>query len=157
LKVNSVNHFYDLVRPRQRRPRDREAEGLGDLHVDDQLELGGLLDGQVTRMSALDDLVDVGRSASKAVTKRGTIEHETSCIYVLLQPVHRWYSARCCRARDPCSVQKKHRVWQNEKAACMVTRQRRECAVELVSRAGLNRLNLEPQRSRGGVGLSHPS
>jgi hypothetical protein len=33
----------DLVRPQQQRLRDRQAEGLGGLEVDDQLELGRLL------------------------------------------------------------------------------------------------------------------
>src|SRR5437016_393835 len=35
----------DLVRPPQHRLRDRQAERLGGLEVDDQLELGRLLDG----------------------------------------------------------------------------------------------------------------
>src|SRR5262245_49305582 len=30
--------LYELIRPRQQRGRDREAEGLGGLAVDDQLE-----------------------------------------------------------------------------------------------------------------------
>jgi hypothetical protein len=47
-----------LVRPRQQRRRDREAEGLGGLEVDHQLELRGLLDGQVGGLGALGDLVD---------------------------------------------------------------------------------------------------
>ena len=37
----------------QERRRDREPERLGGLHVDDQLELGGLLDGQVAWLGAL--------------------------------------------------------------------------------------------------------
>src|SRR5262245_40555930 len=39
----SLDH---LVRPPQQRRRDRQAERLGGLEVDDQLELGGLLDGE---------------------------------------------------------------------------------------------------------------
>jgi hypothetical protein len=35
----------DLIRPRQHRRRDREAEGLRGLQVDHELELRGLLDG----------------------------------------------------------------------------------------------------------------
>jgi hypothetical protein len=49
----------DLVRPRQQRRRDREAERLGGLEVDHELELGGLLDGQIARLRALEDLVDI--------------------------------------------------------------------------------------------------
>jgi hypothetical protein len=40
----------DLVRSPQHRRRDREAERLRGLEVNDQLELGGLLDGQKQRV-----------------------------------------------------------------------------------------------------------
>src|SRR5882762_5940878 len=36
----------DLIRPKQERGRDSQAEGLGGLEVDDQLELRGLLNGE---------------------------------------------------------------------------------------------------------------
>src|SRR5260370_16244550 len=48
-----LNH---LIRPLQERRRDRQPEGLGDLEVDHQLELGGLLDGPVAWLRALLDL-----------------------------------------------------------------------------------------------------
>ena len=41
--------FDHLIRPRQQRRRDREAEGLGGLEVDDQLELRGLFDRKIGR------------------------------------------------------------------------------------------------------------
>jgi hypothetical protein len=34
--------FDHLIRPLEERRRDRQAEGLGGLEIDDQLELGGL-------------------------------------------------------------------------------------------------------------------
>jgi hypothetical protein len=49
-----------LIRPLQERGRDRQAEGLGGLQVDDQLELGRLLDGQVAGLGSFQDLVDAG-------------------------------------------------------------------------------------------------
>ena len=44
----SLDH---LIRPQQQRRRDRQAEGLGGLEVDDQLELRGLLDREARRAS----------------------------------------------------------------------------------------------------------
>jgi len=44
-----------LVRPRENRVGDREAEGLRGPQIDDALELGGLLDGQVGGARALQD------------------------------------------------------------------------------------------------------
>ena len=51
----SLDH---LIRPLQERRRDRQAEGLGGLEVDDQLEPVNLLEGQIARLGALEDLVD---------------------------------------------------------------------------------------------------
>ena len=48
-----------FIRPPQQRRRDREAEGLGGLEVDDQLELRRLFDGEVGGPRALQDFVDV--------------------------------------------------------------------------------------------------
>ena len=44
-----------LIRSLEHQRRDRQAEGLGGLEVDDQLELRGLFDGQVGGLPALDD------------------------------------------------------------------------------------------------------
>jgi hypothetical protein len=41
-----------LIRPLQERRRDRQAEGLRGLEVDDQLKLGRLLDGEVAGLRA---------------------------------------------------------------------------------------------------------
>jgi hypothetical protein len=46
--VTSFGSLLDhLIRPAQQRWRDREPEGFGGLEVDDQLELGGLLNGEL--------------------------------------------------------------------------------------------------------------
>src|SRR3977135_1363720 len=48
-----------LIRSLQQRRRDRQAEGFGGLEVDNKLELGRLLHGEVRGLGALEDLVDV--------------------------------------------------------------------------------------------------
>src|SRR5690349_20788322 len=48
-----------LVSSAEQQQRDGEAERLGGLHVDDQLELCWLLDGQIGWLDALEDLVDI--------------------------------------------------------------------------------------------------
>ena len=52
----SLDH---LVRQAEDGSRDREAEGPGCSHIDDQFELGRLLHRQVGRLGALRDLVHV--------------------------------------------------------------------------------------------------
>src|SRR5713101_3479590 len=66
----------DLIRPQQERLRNREPDGLRRLEVDDQLELGRLLDGQVGRLGALQDLVNMAGSTPKEICDARTIAHE---------------------------------------------------------------------------------
>src|SRR6266581_1169071 len=47
--------------------RDRDAESLGGLEVDDQFELRGLLDGQVARLRALENPVHVACGPARKV------------------------------------------------------------------------------------------
>ena len=52
--------FDHVIRPLQERSGHRQPESLGGLQVDHQLELRGLLDGEVGRSCAFEDSVDVG-------------------------------------------------------------------------------------------------
>src|SRR5437870_13892924 len=45
----AVGSLYDLVCPHEHRPRDREADRLRGPEIDDELELRGLLAGEVGR------------------------------------------------------------------------------------------------------------
>src|SRR6266851_4147666 len=47
--------FDYLVRAQQQRRWDRQAEHIGGLEVDDEVEVGGLLDRQVGGLRALED------------------------------------------------------------------------------------------------------
>src|SRR5436190_1712437 len=55
--------FDDAVGAPQERLREREADGFRRLGVDDELELRGLLDGQIGGLGALEELVDVAGQA----------------------------------------------------------------------------------------------
>src|SRR6266849_9376904 len=68
-----LNH---LIGAQQQRLRDREAEGLGDLEVDHQLELGRLFDRQVTWFCALEDLVDVFGGTAQHFVEISAIAHQ---------------------------------------------------------------------------------
>ena len=52
-----------LVRLEEEHRGDREAKRLCGLEVDDELELHGLLDGQVRGLGALQNLVHIGSGA----------------------------------------------------------------------------------------------
>src|ERR1700730_13006876 len=57
----SLDH---LISPLQERRRDRQTEGLGGLQVDDQLVLRRPLDGKVTGLRTLQDLVHIDGGAT---------------------------------------------------------------------------------------------
>jgi hypothetical protein len=48
-----------LIRPRQHVRRDRQADLLGGFQIDDQLELRRLLDGNVSRLGAMQNPIHV--------------------------------------------------------------------------------------------------
>jgi hypothetical protein len=78
----------DVVGPEQERLRDRQAERLRGLQVDDQLELCGLFDGEIGRFGALEDLVDVGRDPLELLIKIIPVGHEPALIRPVPCRVH---------------------------------------------------------------------
>src|SRR5207302_9257716 len=61
--------FDDLVRADEDRWRHSEAECLGGLEIDDQLERGRLLDRQIGRLGAVQDLSGVNSSLAPSIGK----------------------------------------------------------------------------------------
>jgi hypothetical protein len=59
--------FDHAIRPEEERRRNRQAEGLDRLRVDQQLESGGLLDRKVGGFRALGDPVQVVDRASNQI------------------------------------------------------------------------------------------
>src|SRR6266542_778402 len=73
--VVSLNH---LVRSQQQRWRDRQAEGLGSLEVDHQLELRRLLNGEVGGLSTFEDLVHVACGTAEIVGEFRAVAHQAA-------------------------------------------------------------------------------
>src|SRR5260370_2688785 len=65
-----------LIRPQQQRRWDRQADSFRGLQVDDQLELGGLLDGQVAGLGTLQDAVNVPCGTPPLISDVRTVRHE---------------------------------------------------------------------------------
>ena len=60
--------------------RNRQSDPLRRLQIDDELELGRLLDGKVGWLRALQDLVDVSGGAARQIMRTCTVDHEPTDI-----------------------------------------------------------------------------
>src|SRR4029450_1051903 len=78
-----------LVRPLEQRLGNRQSERLRDLHVDNQVELRGLLDRQASGLRALENLVDEERRAPMHQLTIGSVEQERPGIRVLSESPYR--------------------------------------------------------------------
>src|SRR5215470_10842243 len=72
----------DLVRPPQQRRRDRQAEALRDLEIDGQVELRGVLDGEVGWLGALEDLVNNAGGTAEHIVTTLRVGHEAARLRV---------------------------------------------------------------------------
>src|SRR5882724_10699128 len=89
-----------LTRLQQKRWGNPQAQCLGGLEVDDELELGWLLDREVSRSGPLQDLIDVGGGASVQVWVIRPIGHEASSLDELPGSRHGRQPALACQAQD---------------------------------------------------------
>src|SRR5215813_7815350 len=81
VSARSLDH---LIRSRQQRRRDGEAEGFGGLEVNHQLELARLLYWQIARFGTLQDTVDVAGGSAEHLGKTWPIGDQASVPEVVL-------------------------------------------------------------------------
>src|SRR5215469_5795615 len=65
--------FDDLVGAQQNRLRDRQAERLGGLEIDHQLEFGRLLDRKIGGLGDFEDLSDVDARQTKGAREARSV------------------------------------------------------------------------------------
>src|SRR5262245_30739195 len=68
----------DLVRAFKQWPRHRQASRFRGLEIDHQLVLGGRLHGQISRLFALENAIDVTGCLSKLVVEIWSIRNQTT-------------------------------------------------------------------------------
>src|SRR6266568_2910204 len=78
-----------LVRLTQQRLRDSEAQGQGGLTVDQQVIPRGLLERQLARLRALEDLVDVRCRTPKIVDRVRSVAHQAPGLGVFAELTYR--------------------------------------------------------------------
>src|SRR5262249_27391904 len=142
----------DLIRPPQQRLRNREPEGLRGREVDDQLELGGLLDRQVGGLGALEDLVHVGRGTSLHLGSIYTIGHEATWLDKHPELIDCGHPMRCRKIDDFLSMHE-HEGWRRHHYTLVVILlHAEEGGSQIFPSARDERMNLHaetPSRDRG--------
>src|SRR5207245_2196042 len=106
--------FDHLVRSQQQRRRDRQAERLRRLEVDDQLELRRLLDGKVGGLGASKDLVYVTGDTAIEFSKHRSVSHQPSSSRDLAPFVHRCDASSRGHFNDPLVLSIEAREGGNE-------------------------------------------
>ena len=79
--VGQVRLLDHLGRLQEERRRNREAHGLRRLEVDDEVELHGLLDGQLSRPRTLENFVHEAGRAPEEVGDVRPIGHEATRVH----------------------------------------------------------------------------
>src|SRR5215471_10454504 len=103
-KRTSTPLIGQLICSGKHRCRNLEAERLRGFEVYDQLKFSWLLDRQVSRLGALQNLVDEIRSVAIAVGKQRSIAHQTSRFGILVIPIHGGQFVLCSKLCKPCAI-----------------------------------------------------
>src|SRR5215813_10679813 len=104
----------DFVRALQQRRGDREAKGLRSLEVDDQLELGGLLDWQVGGFRAFQDLVHVQGGTPVQIGETRAVTHEAPDFDVLSLAIDRGQAAFARQLCEASAVRREEGTLQEQ-------------------------------------------
>src|SRR5215472_2606364 len=83
--------FDGFVSEREQPGRYFDAEDLGDLEVDHELDLGRLQDRKIGRLHTLENLSNINAGLTKGIAKIGAIAHQSTGYDVLAQWIHGRY------------------------------------------------------------------
>jgi hypothetical protein len=105
-----VPSFDDLVGAGEDQGRDRQAEHLGSLQVDDQLECRRLLYRQIGGLRAVKDLPGVNAELAKALRDPHTIADQAAGRRKLAPRIARWKRMARCQRQELLASAEEERI-----------------------------------------------
>src|SRR5215471_4730310 len=151
----SIPLLNDLIRPREQRRRDRQAEGLCRLEVDHQLELRRLLHWQVSGLGTFEDLVDIRGGTAKVLGHGRPVESEATRAHVFALRVHHRQMGSRGKVRDPYPLENEHGIREKQEGASALPGHCGEGALDVLRPSRLQDLQLQPQCARRTSRLVH--
>src|SRR5712691_2132837 len=136
--------------------RHVDAERLGGLEVDHQLEFGRLLDRQIAGLGALQDLVHVRGSSAIQVGQHRPIAHESARRRKLPVVIHRGQAVVRRKLHDPSLIEVDQVAPERDQGVNTLLLDGREGRFKVVRSSHLDRCKTDTQRGSGRDRLSHP-
>src|SRR5262249_41372204 len=94
-----------------------EAERLGGLAIDDQLEPDRGLDGKLARRPTLEDAISIGRRAPKAIEQVISVGQQAAELNESTKRINGRETVTSSQRCDLCAMRDQERIRQHDKAA----------------------------------------
>src|SRR5262245_6161904 len=137
--------FNHLVGAGEQRQRHREPQRPRGLEIDDQLDLRGLLDGQITRLFSLENSADVSADQTIKVRLIASVAHQTAArgeLAILEDRRHRMASAQSSKLFAPANEKT---PWPDDETACSQLDQGWKHRIEIAFRARMQHMELHSE------------
>jgi hypothetical protein len=148
-----------LVGGGQQRFRDGNAERLGGLHVDNQLDLRRLLHREIGRLVALENAAGINPSLVYLIATSASIGHQASSEGMLTESVDRGQPIAGRQRRELFHTPGVEGIVADQDGTNMLLRKSCECRFEIAIGAGIHNNELQAQHARrrlqvcdGGLG-----
>src|SRR5687768_9855848 len=128
VRLSSLDH---LISANEQRRRNRQAERLGRLHIDEQFEFRRLLDWQISGLCALENFYDIVRGSSVQIFPIDAVRHETTEIDEEAKPIHRRDAVPRGQLNDALTVFEQRVARQCLDCIDAITRHRSEALVDV--------------------------
>src|SRR6516165_3412076 len=126
---------------------DRQAERLGGLEIDHELDLGLLLDRQLARLGTFEDFARVDANLAICIDETGVIAHQTARRDELASSIDCRNAMLRRQRHEPIASAVEEVIGADEERIGMPLDEGREGRVEIAFRAGVQDNNFSPKRA----------